>query len=83
MRAGFPDIVFSIQEQITEDDKVASRLVLTRVSSWVFPQQTGLCASRALLSIALRMGVLKDTRIIMDTFGLITQLGALPSSPTP
>ncbi len=24
MRAGFPDIVFSIQEQITEGDKVAS-----------------------------------------------------------
>ena len=29
MRAGFPDIVFSIQEQITEGDKVASRFEWT------------------------------------------------------
>jgi predicted ester cyclase len=29
MRAGFPDIVFSIQEQITEGDKVVSRFEWT------------------------------------------------------
>ena len=29
MRAGFPDLVFSIQEQITEGDKVASRFEWT------------------------------------------------------
>ena len=29
MRSGFPDIVFSIQEQITEGDKVASRFEWT------------------------------------------------------
>src|SRR5580693_8709221 len=29
MRAGFPDIVFSIQEQIAEGDKVASRFEWT------------------------------------------------------
>src|ERR1700689_4636002 len=29
MRAGFPDIVFSIHEQIAEDDKVASRFEWT------------------------------------------------------
>ena len=28
-------------------------------------------------------GLIKDTRIIMDTLGLMTQLGALPSSPMP
>jgi hypothetical protein len=28
-------------------------------------------------------GRIKDTRIIMDTLGLMTQVGALPSAPTP
>jgi predicted ester cyclase len=34
MRAGFPDIVFSIQEQIAEDDKVASRFEWTGTPQW-------------------------------------------------
>jgi predicted ester cyclase len=63
MRAGFPDIVFSIQEQITEGDR--------HVCVW------GIVIDR------LDNGRIKDTRISMDTLGLTTQLGALPSSPTP
>jgi hypothetical protein len=31
----------------------------------------------------LENGRIKDTRIVMDTLGLMTQLGALPSSPAP
>ena len=36
MRTGFPDIVFSIQEQIAEDDKVASRFEWTGIHSGEF-----------------------------------------------
>lgn len=31
----------------------------------------------------LEDGCIKDTRIIMDTFGMMAQLGVLPSPPTP
>jgi predicted ester cyclase len=36
MRAGFPDIVFSIQEQIAEHDKVASRFEWTGTRDGTF-----------------------------------------------
>ena len=86
MRAGFPDIVFSIQEQITEGDKVASRFEWTGTHKGEF---LGIAATDRHVRVwgividRIENGRIKDTRIIMDTLGLMTQLGALPSSPTP
>ena len=82
MRAGFPDIVFSIQEQIAEDDKVASRFEWTGTHSGEF---LGIPATGRPVRIwgvvidRLEDGRIKDTRIIMDTLGLMGQLGVLPS----
>lgn len=81
MRAGFPDIVFSIQEQIVEDNKVASRFEWTGTHQGEFlgipptgrPVQVwGIVIDR------LEDGRIKDTRIIMDTLGLMAQLGVFP-----
>jgi steroid delta-isomerase-like uncharacterized protein len=86
MRAGFPDIVFSIKEQITEGDKVASRFEWTGTHKGEF---LGMAATDRPVRVwgivfdRLENGRIKDTRIIMDTLGLMTQVGALPSSPTP
>jgi steroid delta-isomerase-like uncharacterized protein len=86
MRAGFPDIVFSIQEQIAEDDKVASRFEWTGTHQGEF---LGIPATGRTVSVwgividRLEDGRIKDTRIIMDTLGLMTQLGVLPPPPTP
>ena len=86
MRAGFPDIVFSIQEQIAEDDKVASRFEWTGTHSGEF---LGIPATGRPVRVwgvvidRLEDGRIKGTRIIMDTLGLMTQVGALSSSPTP
>ena len=86
MRAGFPDIVFSIQEQIAEGDKVASRFEWTGTHKGEF---LGVAATDRAVQVwgvvidRLENGRIKDTRIIMDTLGLMSQLGALPSSPTP
>jgi steroid delta-isomerase-like uncharacterized protein len=86
MRAGFPDIVFSIREQITEGNKVASRFEWTGTHKGEF---LGIPATDRPVHVwgividRLENGRIKDTRIIMDTLGLMTQLGALPSSPTP
>jgi steroid delta-isomerase-like uncharacterized protein len=86
MRAGFPDIVFSIQEQITEHDKVASRFEWTGTHSGEF---LGIPATGRPVRVwgividRLEDGRIKDTRIIMDTVGLMGQLGVLPSPATP
>src|SRR5580700_3972569 len=86
MRAGFPDIVFSIQEQIAEGDKVASRFEWTGTHMGEF---LGIPATGRPVRVwgividRLVDGRIKDTRILMDTFGLMAQLGVLPSPPTP
>ena len=86
MRAGFPDIVFSIQEQVAERDKVASRFEWTGTHKGEF---LGIPATGRTVRVwgmvidRLEGGRIKDTRILMDTFGLLGQLGVLPSPATP
>ena len=86
MRTGFPDIVFSILEQIAEGDKVASRFEWAGTHKGEFlgvPATGRPVRVWGIVMDRLENGRIKDTRIIMDTFGLMIQLGALPSSPTP
>ena len=86
MRAGFPDIVFSIQEQITEGDKVASRFEWTGTHKGEFlgvPATGRPVRVWGIVVDRLKDGRIKDTRIIMDTLGLMAQLGAVPSSRVP
>jgi steroid delta-isomerase-like uncharacterized protein len=86
MRAGFPDIIFSIQEQITEGDKVASRFEWSGTHKGEFlgvPPTDRSVKVWGVVIDRLENGRIKDTRIIMDTLGLMAQLGALPPSPMP
>jgi steroid delta-isomerase-like uncharacterized protein len=82
MRAGFPDIVFSIKEQITEGDKVASRFEWTGTHQGAF---LGIPATGRPVRVwgvvidRLENGRIKETRIIMDTLGMMGQLGVLPA----
>ena len=82
MRTGFPDIVFSIQEQIVEGDKVVSRFEWTGTHKGTF---VGIAATGRSVRVwgmvidCLQDDRIKDTRILMDTLGLMTQLGVLPS----
>src|SRR5271168_3430655 len=86
MRAGFPDIVFSIQEQITEGDKVASRFEWTGTHKGEF---LGIPATGRPVRVwgividRLEAGRIKDTRILMDTLGMMAQLGMFPPPATP
>jgi steroid delta-isomerase-like uncharacterized protein len=86
MRAGFPDIVFTIQEQIAEDDKVASRFEWTGTHNGEF---LGIPATGRPVRVwgividRLKDGRIQDTRILMDTLGMMAQLGVLPPASTP
>ncbi len=83
MRTGFPDIVFSIVEQIAEKDKVASRFEWTGTHKGEF---LGIPATGRPVRVwgividRLEDGRIKDTRIIMDTLGMMGQLGVLPGA---
>lgn len=81
MRSAFPDLVFSIHEQVSEGDKVASRFEWTGTHQGEF---LGVPATGRPVKVwgividRLVEGRIKDTRIIMDTLGLMIQLGAFP-----
>jgi steroid delta-isomerase-like uncharacterized protein len=88
MRSAFPDLDFSIKEQVAEGDKVASRFEWEGTHKGEF---LGLPATGRRVRVwgividRLEKGRIKDTRIIMDTLGLMMQLGVFPppaSAPT-
>lgn len=80
-RTGFPDLVFSLLEQIVEGDKVVSRFEWAGTHEGVF---LGIPATGRPVRVwgividRLEDGRIKDTRIIMDTLGMMGQLGVLP-----
>jgi len=81
MRAGFPDLYFSVDEQIAEGDKVVTRFEWTGTHRGAF---LGVAATGRSVKVwgvvidRLDSGRIKDTRIIMDTLGLMMQLGVFP-----
>ena len=81
MRAAFPDLIFSIHEQIAEGDKVASRFEWTGTHKGTFlgvPATGRPVRVWGIVIDRLQAGRIQDTRIIMDIFGLMMQLGAIP-----
>ncbi len=81
MRTAFPDLVFSIHEQIAEGDKVASRFEWTGTHKGTFlgvPATGRPVRVWGIVIDRLQAGRIQDTRIIMDIFGLMMQLGAIP-----
>jgi steroid delta-isomerase-like uncharacterized protein len=82
MRSGFPDLDFSVKEQVAEGDKVVSRFEWTGTHQGEF---LGVRATGRRVSVwgvvidRLLDGRIKDTRIIMDTLGLMVQLGVFPA----
>ena len=81
MRAAFPDLIFAIHEQIAEGDKVASRFEWTGTHKGTFlgvPATGRPVRVWGIVIDRLQAGRIQDTRIIMDIFGLMMQLGAIP-----
>lgn len=81
MRTAFPDMHWSVEEQICEGDKVVTRF------EWTGTHQAelfGVPATGRSVKVwgvvidRLEGGKIKDTRILMDALGLMMQLGAFP-----
>jgi steroid delta-isomerase-like uncharacterized protein len=83
MRAAFPDLHFRIEEQIAEGDKVVTRFEWTGTHRREF---LGIPATGRSVKVwgvvidRLVDGKLADTRIIMDTLGMMVQMGVIPGA---
>jgi steroid delta-isomerase-like uncharacterized protein len=79
MRSAFPDLHFSVEEQIAEGDKVLTRFEWTGTHRSDFLGIPATGRSEKVWGMVLDRlldGRIKDTRIIMDIFGLMMQLDA-------
>ena len=77
-RAAFPDMHWSVEEQIEEGDKVVSRFVWTGTHRAEFFGVPATGRQVSVWGIAIDRivdGKIKDTRFIMDALGLMTQMG--------
>jgi steroid delta-isomerase-like uncharacterized protein len=84
MRAAFPDLHWTVREQIAEGDKVVSRFVWTGTHRGPFlgVEPTGRSVNVwGIVIDRLQDGKIKDTRILMDALGLMAQLGVFPPPP--
>jgi steroid delta-isomerase-like uncharacterized protein len=81
LRAAFPDMHWGVEEQIAQADKVVTRFEWTGTHRGEF---LGVPATGRPVKIwgmvidRFEEGRIKDTRILMDTLGLMMQLGVIP-----
>lgn len=81
MRAAFPDMHWTVEEQVAEGDKVVTRFEWTGTHEAEFfgvPATGRPVRVWGVVIDRLEGGKIKDTRIIMDALGLMMQLGAFP-----
>jgi len=81
MRAAFPDMHWTVEEQIAEGDKVMTRFEWTgthRTEFFGVPATGRPVRVWGIVIDRLEGGKIKDTRIIMDALGLMMQLGTFP-----
>ena len=80
MRNAFPDMHWTVEEQIAEGDKVLTRFNWTGTHKAEF---FGIPATGRQVSVwgmvidRMESAKVKDTRILMDVFGLMKQLGSV------
>jgi len=81
MRGAFPDMHWTIEEQVAEGEKVVTRFEWTGTHQGEF---LGVPATGRPVRVwgvvidRLEGGKIKETRIIMDSLGMMMQLGVVP-----
>lgn len=83
MRHAFPDSKWTVEEQIAEANKVLTRFIWSGTHRGEF---LGIPATNRSVRVwgmvidRFEAGKVKSTRILMDTLGMMQQLGVLPAS---
>lgn len=83
MRAGFPDIQWTLEEMIAEEDKVAARFTMrgTHRGSFLGVSPTGKpIEAQAMNLYRLSRGQFVEERGQPDLLGLLQQIGAMPTA---
>lgn len=82
MRVAFPDICWHVEEQLTEGDRVLTRFEWTGTHRGEFLGVSATGRSVKVWGMVIdrfQGDRIKETRLIMDTLGLMVQLGAVPA----
>jgi steroid delta-isomerase-like uncharacterized protein len=83
MRAAFPDIHWVVEETVASGDKVVTRFTWSGTHRGTF---LGVPASGRSVSVKgvvidrLSAGKMADSRILMDNFTMMQQLGVIPGA---
>jgi steroid delta-isomerase-like uncharacterized protein len=83
LRAAFPDIHWVVEETVASGDKVVTRFTWTGTHRGTF---LGVPASGRSVSVKgvvidrLAAGKMADSRILMDNFAMMQQLGVIPGA---
>lgn len=81
MRTAFPDIHWVADESIVSGEKVVTRFTWTGTHRGPFlgiPATGKKVAVKGVVIDRLVNGLMTDSRILMDTFGMMMQLGVIP-----
>jgi steroid delta-isomerase-like uncharacterized protein len=81
LRAAFPDIHWVVEEVVAEGDKVVSRFTWTGTHRATFlgiPSTDKKVTVKGVVIDRLADGKMADSRILMDTLGMMHQLGVIP-----
>jgi steroid delta-isomerase-like uncharacterized protein len=81
MRAAFPDLHWVVDEVVAEGDKVVSRFTWTGTHRATFlgiPSTGRKVTVKGVVIDRLADGKMADSRIMMDTLGMMQQLGVVP-----
>jgi steroid delta-isomerase-like uncharacterized protein len=82
MRAAFPDIHWVIEETVEQGEKVVSRFTWTGTHRGEFlgiPATGKSVSVKGVVIDRVVDGKMTDSRILMDTLGMLQQLGVVPA----
>ena len=83
LREAFPDMHWVVDEMIAEGEKVVTRFTWTGTQQGTFmgiPATGRSVAVKGVVIDRIIGGMMTDSRILMDTMGMMQQLGAIPGA---
>ena len=86
LRSAFDGMHWVVNEMVAEDDKVVTRFTWTGTHQGTFlgiPATGKKVEVKGVVIDRLESGKMADSRILMDTLGLLQQLGAIPAPKPP